>query len=498
MSPLTISDDVDRSLISGIRSARSLPSPPAVAARLIELAENPEATVSELVDTLHADAALTARVLRLANSPLYGRSQRAESLHHAVVMLGMDAVFTAALSLSVLSDRDSFAGSSFVVQQQWTRSVRAATASQILARRSGGVTPSDAFLGGLLQDIGVLVLLRLAPFVYRDLPAPFGHDDLVRCETEQLGIDHATVAGILLESWELPQRIADAVARSHEGGEVTHRLANVVAIGGLVADWIGGNADVLPAVVGAAEELLGLTPEELSGSLDELAAVLPELSQLFEATPLPTETLSEMAAEVLVTRQLRQSIDPARLRQELAGLTEVTRQLVAASRLDAVTGLVNRGHLDVVLDQEFERAVEHGSQLAVLFLDMDDFKVVNDQYGHQAGDVLLRTAAERVSRALRDGDIVGRYGGDEFLVVLPGVSDETAEVVAERVIAAFAETPFELPDGSIHAQTVTIGIGSLDHVSCAERAADLVRAADLALLDAKRGGKSAHSRSCAG
>lgn len=493
MNDLVAPSDPDQDLLNAIRSTRSLPSPPTVAVRLIELAEDPDATLSALVDVLHGDPALTARVLRLANSPLYGPRQRAESLQQAVVMLGMDAVFAAALSLSVLSSRTSMAGSSHIVQRQWTRSVRAAAAAQILARRCGGVTPTDAFLGGLLQDIGVLVLLRVAPHIYDGLPKPYSHDDLVRLEREHVGIDHAHTASILLDSWQLPARIVDAVARSHDGGDIAHRLANVVALGALLADWLEGATGLLPAILGSAEQLLGLDERDVVASLEDLQNALPELSAVFDAAPPPPELLADMAADVLVVREIRRRIDPIQMQEELAGLTEVARQLVNASRLDAVTGLANRGHLDVVLDREFERARQSDADLAVLFIDLDDFKLVNERFGHQGGDAILRQAADLVSRSVRNFDTVGRYGGDEVVVILRGATGEQAEQVAGRLVNSFAEARFAAGDGLTHRQTITVGIGSLDLVTGATSAADLLRVADLALLDAKRRGKGTHS-----
>lgn len=111
------------------------------------------------------------------------------------------------------------------------------------------------------------------------------------------------------------------------------------------------------------------------------------------------------------------------------------------SRLDALTGLFNRRHLDEELHTRHQDSLRHHDDLCVLLLDLDHFKSVNDTYGHPAGDVVLATFAERFRGALRSADVAGRWGGEEFLAILPRTNLEGAQLVAERIRAATAATP---------------------------------------------------------
>jgi diguanylate cyclase (GGDEF)-like protein len=490
MSDVLQDISIDPELVERVRASRSLPSPPVVAARLIELGEDPNVSVDRLVDVLRPDPALTARLLRLANSPLYARRRRADNLHQAVVLLGLDAVFTAALSLTLVSDRRALGSSQLSFRDRWSRSVHAAVSAQMLARRCGGVIPGDAFLAGLMQDIGILVAARLEPDTYAPLTADSGHADFVAREIEVLGVDHAAIGAVLLEAWHLPPQIVSAVAKSHTGGDrAGDRLANIVTVGALVADWIAGEPEQLLAAVGIAERMLGLDRVELSGVLDEIADALPDLAVLLDAQAPPPEQLAEMAADAMVARQMQHRYVMQQMQEDLVGLSEVTRQLELANRTDVLTGLLNRRYLDEVLAREFERAMTIGHGLSVLFIDLDDFRDVNEAFGHQGGDAILCAAAEMVTATLRDGDMVGRFGGDELVVVLPATAGWQGDVVADRLVHAFARNPILVEHGVFHHQSITIGTASVDQLPEVESVSELVRLADEAMYVAKRNGK---------
>jgi len=169
-------------------------------------------------------------------------------------------------------------------------------------------------------------------------------------------------------------------------------------------------------------------------------------------------------------------------------LMEAREALRVQATHDALTGLFNRGRVLEILASEIARSERELRPLAVLMVDLDRFKQINDTLGHQAGDAVLREAARRMQAATRQYDAPGRYGGEEFLIVLPGCGAREGYAQAERIREAFACEPFAAGTDSL-AVTCSIGVSSRD--ACAAGDADrLIREADAALYDAKNRGRN--------
>lgn len=176
-----------------------------------------------------------------------------------------------------------------------------------------------------------------------------------------------------------------------------------------------------------------------------------------------------------------------RIDQLNASLTEANRRLQQLAQTDALTGLPNRRLLEDRVENSIARAQRHGQSLALLFLDLDRFKQVNDALGHRAGDQLIREVAQRLSRLVRDSDTVARLGGDEFAVLLDETSEpEDAGVIADKVLAAFAD-PFDLEGHEIFA-SFSMGISRFPADGDSFRS--LMHNADMAMYQAKRRGRS--------
>lgn len=244
----------------------------------------------------------------------------------------------------------------------------------------------------------------------------------------------------------LGRAISDAEVRALRSGETVERQEDGVAVLALPLRLRAGGTG---AVVALAREGSKFTSEELE---------LVEYLAAQAATSIDNVALHERAEEQAVT--------------------------------DALTGLANRRHFEERLVEEIERSRRSHQPAGLLMIDIDDFKQVNDVYGHMAGDQVLREVAEVLRETAREIDLAARYGGEELALILPGADLNGAGQVGERVRAAIEarEIDVEGPDGTPLGVTVSVGAAALGHGP--EEARSLVAAADEALYRAKRLGKN--------
>ena len=203
---------------------------------------------------------------------------------------------------------------------------------------------------------------------------------------------------------------------------------------------------------------------------------------------------TELCVAVLVTLCVASS--PLAIAFALPFVTLLQRsqrhaQLLNDSRFDAKTGLLNAGTWEREAGNEVVRAGRTRTSLAVALIDVDNFKVINDTYGHLAGDKALKELSRTIQVFLREYDLVGRFGGEEFALLLPQTDEDDARRVAERMRAHIAEMPFDVGDiagSEIIRLTVSIGVAALG--TTGSQLTELLATADAALYRAKRAGRN--------
>lgn len=156
---------------------------------------------------------------------------------------------------------------------------------------------------------------------------------------------------------------------------------------------------------------------------------------------------------------------------------------------DGLTGLYNRRYMDTHLENMMKECLENSKSLSVMIMDIDHFKLVNDTHGHDVGDEIIKQFADRISANLRPADLAVRYGGEEFVVIMPGTDLENAQIVADRMRERIANVPFEVntAEGKL-TKTCSIGVTSLNRAG-GDTPASLLKRSDNALYGAKEGGR---------
>ncbi len=175
--------------------------------------------------------------------------------------------------------------------------------------------------------------------------------------------------------------------------------------------------------------------------------------------------------------------------RDVTEIRTLQAQLAEQATRDPLTGLANRRLLDELLHRALRRADRTDNTVTVAFLDLDNFKSVNDSYGHEAGDAVLRATATRLQAAVRDADVVARYGGDEFVVVYEGSGNATHQLTQR--IAAALDPPIDLGNGI--AVQCKASIGATDTRTTAPEAAALINTADRTMLENKKTRRNARA-----
>ena len=483
-----------------LEACRTLPSPPGVATQIIAIANDPEAGIQDVAKVMALDPAITAKVLRLANSPLYARRGKVASIRDAVVVLGLNATISLALSFSLLKSwQNDDRADSLDYPLFWRRALLNATVGRVLADSVGLRRGEELFLTCLLQDIGMLALARIVPDLYSDVADQRAHDNVIQVERDKLGVDHAAVGGWMLKSWNFPDQIEQGVSASHDPSRVPKVHPNgafvrCAHVAGLIAEQLlaAGSERRLSSLANTAQRALAMNRARLDDVIRAVVSAVPEMERVFETSILAdveTDLVLEEAREALLVRNLQSLEAVSRLKEHADSLEARTKELEESSRRDELTGLFNRRYLDAFLAAAFRHAKETGSPLSVAFADLDRFKHVNDQHGHQAGDHVLSATARLLQCSVRSSDIVARYGGEEFVLAFPDTDRRTAHAICERVVQACRRARHKLEADAALTVTISIGTATLDETSYFASCDDLVAAADKALYAAKLGGR---------
>ena len=650
-----------RQTFDELKLTNRLPSPPGVGMRVLEITRGEDFSADDIANAIMADSALTGRLLKIANSAQSGAGQPITTVSEATMRLGVRAVRNMALGLSLISANRSGACERFEYERYWSMSLARAVAAQSLSRHKRSCAPSEAYVLGLLSQIGTLALASVYPKKYSTMlessPGSSG-TALASHEREVFDIDHGEVGAHMLEDWGLPRNHSEALMAyetfdqlDHSGDTQLDGMAGILWAAECVAGMLFADESSEPGVWNAhfarllrVREYLELEEQAFAEMCDSISREWQEwngILKLPKRSPLRYEQLTMRASSVgdsaaaplaavpvaavepaaaatapesepdepprglrllavdddptslkllertlikaghrvscahdgrealqialeenpqaviadwmmpeldgielckalrriecgqdmyfllltgrddenrvveafdagvddyvakpfnpriLLARlkggqrviELRAKVEADRqiMMQQVAELGILTRKLRTAALTDALTELPNRRYVMKRLEQEWESSTRTNRPLSVIMVDIDHFKRVNDQYGHDVGDVVLKETASVLRKTSRQGEEPARLGGEEFLVICTNTTLAQARVYAERIRLAIERNQIQC--GSLtHGVTASLGV--------AERTPELAnhdalfKAADEAVYAAKNNGRN--------
>jgi diguanylate cyclase (GGDEF)-like protein len=456
-----------------IKSEIRFPSPPAIAVQILNAVQKDEASLAELGKIISSDPALTAQMLKVANSGLFFCSTDITNINRAMSVLGSNIIKNIALSFVIAAELGHKDQSGFDVDHFWRRSVTAAVSAELLAKKFQH-KDDDIFVTALLQDIGMLVIAQTKKNEYNVLlqDAELSDADLIDLEMDKYGYNHQQVGSSLLLSWNLPHSISVPISYHHQpekAQEPYQKSAQILHIADQLASIYNGTESAEKARLLQQQLVDDYDIDEAQALelLDTAATHSNAMIETFELDPSEIKPYSmllqeanlelgnmNLSNEQLILELMDAKTKSDRLAHELQDKNSSLRELVYR---DGLTGLYNHRYFHESLSNELSRATRYQSSVSLILLDIDLFKKVNDTHGHLAGDLVLMNIARAISSAVRPNDIISRFGGDEFAVILPETSSAGVKVFATR-LRLCVEGIATLVDGQEIYVTVSTGV----------------------------------------
>ncbi len=466
----------------------------ASAARIVQIALREDVSLGELAQLANTDPAFALRVLAFVNSAALGVRRRVDDVRQATNLLGVRGMRTLGLSLMVTSLGPAGEESEILL----ANCLRRAIITRELALLMKCKDPDPYFTTGLLLDAGLLASAKkdIERAVYI-ASAPAMH----RVVHERVAgfVPHPQLGAEIAGNYGLGPEMIEALARHHDVELPRETLAQVAWVAErCAAVFEGGDMIHHRQIAKDAAEVLSITTEQLDALVARVPAMVKELASALDRTvgdQLEIHDLQGRAHERLVAlnehyeglvHTLEDLLERKEtLEQELRAANERLERLAST---DELTGVANRRAIDEALRRDLARADRDATPISVILIDVDHFKSVNDTWGHATGDAVLSALGKLMRQMLRASDVAGRWGGEEFLCILPNTDSTGALVVAERLRTNLPLNTVAGPRGPVQV-TASFGVATARGPGCRNASEGIMRRADSALYCAKEQGR---------
>ncbi len=491
-----------------IESGKNLPVLSGSIAKLVSLTQNDESSISQVADVIKRDVGLSAAIMRITNSSAFGLLRKITSIDQAVVLLGFTAVRNIALAVGVV---DLFSPSeSFFLSKIWQRSILSGIAARELCSLIGNKNHEDAFTNGLLHDIGLIAFYSFNKDMAYRLIEKMEHEGRLSLaeEREFLGADHVEVGSLLADKWCLPEKIKLSILSHHSEpsndplNSKDTAVSPVYYLASLVGDifYLGKKSDNIKEFTTRAQTLLGLEADKTEELLHNIHPQLVEIASYFEIDvgaekkyeQIMLEANEEILNMAISNEAAKYHLNKAIEREKKLAekLEKKNQDLKLLASKDPLTGLYNRQFMDELLEKEWYRSKRSNAPVSMAMVDIDDFKKINDTYGHKAGDHVLMRIADAFKTNLRRNDYVARYGGEEFAFIFPGTGIENACKITKIINRLIQNLDTSFNGNEKIALSISCGVSTAYPAKEGDSVDSLMKRADDALYGAKRTGKN--------
>jgi two-component system, cell cycle response regulator len=478
------------------KSLDKLPTLPGIAMRILAAVRNQATSLKEIGDILATDPSLSAEVLRAINSPFYGLPVKITSVSHAVNLLGIKTVKSLALSFSLVKNVRSKESNGFDYGGFWKNSLVGAVSAKILAEKVLPNFSEDAFFLGLIHNIGILAMNQSIPEQYRLVLKEKERNlcSYQEAENQVLGFNHMQLGEYLAQSWGLPEMFSAPIRQHHEFEDGTGEnpqidlIAKLLKLAALFIVLTNVRDKSFYVAMAQLEILIKRWGFRKQLRIDEIIQQIH--SQTMNVFPLFDIEIEQDTDYFRLIEEARNALIhlSSDFMQQLFEQKKLIQSLSEQTMRDALTNLLNFHAFHESLQKEIQRAKRYGHHLGLIMADIDHFKDINDNYGHLAGDYILKEVAKFLKNFLRTSDVVARYGGEEFAIILPETSAKDTIFVAERLRETIASKTIEYENQNLSV-SLSFGISYIEPARMRDKT-DLIKEADVALYQAKREGRN--------
>ncbi len=462
-----------------------------------------------LKELIQYDVASSSAILKAANRPRK-YDDKVMDIPSAIKRIGSQMLKNLALSTEFIDidpKSDMYDPRNDILQWLWERSLFNATSARQLAIKLGRDNPEHYYALGLMLDIGAHFLFANFPEQYYPVLKQWQTESgmLTSYEHDALGIDHTIVGQHLAHVWNFGSDFEQAIKLHHSPEKVDSDnttmdvLHLAIRIGEIF--FRAQHLSELQSISEYSDKVFGLDSDALANILQRIALEADKSTyrlSIESSTGVSSVDLlriinTELGRATLSYDQMVSELETAMKKAETLAmkLEEVNIKLREAANIDPLTKIYNRRFFEEFLNWNFQRARRYKSTLGCMMIDIDYFKSFNDTYGHLTGDRVLQGVASALKETLRSTDILARFGGEEFIVLLPESSPKAVCLAAKKLHKAVENTLFSVEGKDL---SVTICIGhhyyTGDETLKIDSGKDLVRIAGNHVYKAREDGRN--------